>query len=617
MPDDKKKTTKVPKSRVARTARFGSLVGGQGVKWTATNAANRLRSEESAQAAKQARAMDLADQLVKQLGQMKGAAMKIGQVLSTVDFELIPEGEREEFKQRLAALRDNAPQVSFKDMKKVAEKDLGGPLKEHFDEFDEEPVAAASIGQVYRARTHSGTDVAVKVQYPGVAEAVETDMRNMQMLVPFLKRMAPGMDAKALLAELRERISEELDYEIEAANQRQVGRAYRDHPFVRIPAVDTGLSTRRVLVTEFVEGAAFDEVKKLPEAERDRFAEIAFRFFYGLLEREQIAAGDPHPGNYLLCPDGKVCFLDFGLVRRVDPEYLAGEQALARAVIAEDADEVHDWMAKLGYLPDPDDFDPGRILGQLQAAGEWYFTTGFRRIDPEFVRQTMERSSPRSQYFDYMRMQTLPPQALLIRRMEGLLFGCPRRAAGRRRLGQPGARVRRGRARGDAARRGRGGVLRGACRLTARRDLRTRSVRRARIPRSAKRTMATKTSINGIDELKAAVGQELGVSDWYEVTQEAINEFAEVTQDFQWIHVDPERAKETPFGGTIAHGLYTLSLGPKFSYEIFDLQGFAFGVNYGYGKVRFPAPLPVGTRVRMRGNADVGARTFPAACRSR
>ena len=112
--------------------------------------------------------------------------------------------------------------------------------------------------------------------------------------------------------------------------------------------------------------------------------------------------------------------------------------------------------------------------------------------------------------------------------------------------------------------------------------------------------MATKTSINGIEELKAAVGNEVGVSDWYEVTQEAINEFAEVTQDFQWIHVDQERAAETPFGGTIAHGLYTLSLGPKFSYEIFDIQGFVFGVNYGYDKVRFPAPLPVGSRVRMR-----------------
>ncbi len=112
--------------------------------------------------------------------------------------------------------------------------------------------------------------------------------------------------------------------------------------------------------------------------------------------------------------------------------------------------------------------------------------------------------------------------------------------------------------------------------------------------------MATTTTITGIDELKAHVGQELGVSDWYEVTQETIDRFAEVTQDFQWIHVDLERAKETPFGGTIAHGLFTLSLGPKFSYEILDVQGFAFGVNYGYDKVRFPAPLPVGSKVRMR-----------------
>ena len=125
--------------------------------------------------------------------------------------------------------------------------------------------------------------------------------------------------------------------------------------------------------------------------------------------------------------------------------------------------------------------------------------------------------------------------------------------------------------------------------------------------------MATKTSINGIEELKAAVGQEVGVSDWYEVTQDAINEFAEVTQDFQWIHVDPERAAETPFGGTIAHGLYTLSLGPKFSYEIFDLQGFVFGVNYGYGKVRFPAPLPVGKRVRMRGTLT-SVEDVPGGC---
>ncbi len=107
-------------------------------------------------------------------------------------------------------------------------------------------------------------------------------------------------------------------------------------------------------------------------------------------------------------------------------------------------------------------------------------------------------------------------------------------------------------------------------------------------------------TITGIDELTASIGQELGVSEWYEVTQETIDRFAQVTEDFQWIHVDVERATQTPFGGTIAHGLFTLSLGPKFAYEIVDVQGFAFGVNYGYGKVRFPAPLPVGSRVRMR-----------------
>ena len=420
---DNEKTSKVPTSRIARTARFGGLVGGQGAKWAATNAANRLRSDEKAQAATGARALDLADQLVKQLGQMKGAAMKIGQVLSTVDFDLIPDGEREEFKERLSALRDDAPKVAFKDMRKVLERDLGGKIAESFSAFNDEPIAAASIGQVYRATTQAGEDVAVKVQYPGVAEAVETDLRNVQMLVPLLRRMAPGLDAKALLGELRERIAEELDYEIEAANQRQVQRAFRDHPFIRVPAVHAELSARRVLVTEFVEGEAFDYVKGLPDAERDRFAEIAFRFFYGLLERERIAAGDPHPGNYLLCPDGKVCFLDFGLIRRVDADYLAGEQALARAVVAGDGDEVHRRMAQLGYLPDPDDFQPDRILEQLQTAGEWYFQTGYRRLDPDYVRNLIEvGSSPRSEYFDYMRKQTLPPQALLIRRMEGLLF---------------------------------------------------------------------------------------------------------------------------------------------------------------------------------------------------
>lgn len=106
--------------------------------------------------------------------------------------------------------------------------------------------------------------------------------------------------------------------------------------------------------------------------------------------------------------------------------------------------------------------------------------------------------------------------------------------------------------------------------------------------------------IDGVDDLKGKIGEELGVSDWYEITQERVDEFAKVTEDFQWIHVDQERAKDTPFGGTIAHGLFTLSLGPKFSYSLFEVSGFGFGLNYGYGKVRFPAPVPVGSKLRMR-----------------
>jgi predicted unusual protein kinase regulating ubiquinone biosynthesis (AarF/ABC1/UbiB family) len=335
----------------------------------------------------------------------------------------VPEGERERFKERLGALRDAATPVDPRAVRKVVEQDLGGPLASHFADFSEQPIAAASIGQVHRATTRDGRDVAVKVQYPGVAEAVGTDLRNMNLLFPLIRRLAPGLDVKAVAAELRERIGEELDYEIEAQHQRTVARAFRGHPFVKIPEVDTALSTRRVLVTEFVDGQGFEAMKRADEPTRDRIGEILFRFFYGLLTRERLCAGDPHPGNFLHLEDGRVCFLDFGLMRKVPAEYLEGERALARAIVGGDADEVHRGLAHLGYLPDPESFEPRLLLEQLQTAGEWYFTPGFRRLDPEYVRAAVERSSsPRSPYFEQMRRQTLPPEALLIRRMEGLLF---------------------------------------------------------------------------------------------------------------------------------------------------------------------------------------------------
>src|SRR3954471_20017132 len=347
-----------PTSRLSRTTRFGGLVAGQGLRWAATNAANRVRSDEKAEAATGERAAATARELVKQLGQMRGAAMKIGQVLSTVDFTAIPESEREEVKTTLAALRDDVPPLPFKAIEKLLRDELEMPLQEAFSEFEPEAFAAASIGQVHRAITTDGRHVAVKVQYPGIAEAVETDLRNFQLLFPLIKRLAPGLDVKAVAQELRERIGDELDYEVEAANHRAMARGWRGHPFAYVPAVDMQRSRRRVLVTELIEGAKFEAIKQRDEATRDRVAEIVFRFFFGTLKHLRRAAGDPHPGNYLLLDDGRIGFLDFGLMRVVDADYLRGERELALAVTRHDAVRVHALLAQLGYLPDPGAFDP-------------------------------------------------------------------------------------------------------------------------------------------------------------------------------------------------------------------------------------------------------------------
>src|SRR6202790_3144334 len=342
---------KLPTGRLARTARVGGLVTGQGLRWAGMRTANRVRTPERAAAAQSERTAALVEQLVDQLGQMRGAAMKVGQMISMVEFDGLPEDEQDELQRKLAELRDDVPPVPFAQLEKLMRQELGGPLRRVFSDFDERAFAAASIGQVHRARTVDGDDVVVKVQYPGVAEAVETDLRNAMMLLPLVKRLAPGLDAKAMAVEMRERIGEELDYELEAQNQRRIERLMRGHPFISVPRVYTELSTRRVLVSEYVDGERFQEVRGASEAERDRYGEIVFRFFFGLLYRDRIALGDPHPGNYLLCPDDRVCFLDFGLLRDVDAARVSDERAIALAVRDQDAAALKAALVAGGYLP--------------------------------------------------------------------------------------------------------------------------------------------------------------------------------------------------------------------------------------------------------------------------
>ena len=201
-----------------------------------------------------------------------------------------------------------------------------------FSDFDERAFAAASIGQVHRATTIDGRRGGVKVQYPGVAEAVETDLRNAMMLLPLVKRLAPGPGREGAAAEMRERIGEELDYELEAQNQRRIERLMRGHPFVRVPRVHTDLSTRRVLVSEYVEGERFEAVRRADEAQRDRYGEIVFRFFFGLLYRDRIALGDPASGQLPAVPRRSRLLPGLRPAARRRRGTVAAERAIARAV---------------------------------------------------------------------------------------------------------------------------------------------------------------------------------------------------------------------------------------------------------------------------------------------
>jgi predicted unusual protein kinase regulating ubiquinone biosynthesis (AarF/ABC1/UbiB family) len=365
----------------------------------------------------EARSVALAEELGAQLRRLKGAGPKIRQFLSMIQLDRGADGEPS--LPVFGALPDGARTVSFDRVRRVIEHDLDARVRDLFADFDEEPFAVASLGQVHRARTSDGDEVAVKVQRAGTAEDVEADLRSIALIGPILKRLAPGLDSGALLAEIRERISDELDYEVEAQHQRRLERMFRRHPHVRVPRVHTELSARRVLVTGFVDGLRADEIRRLGDAERDRIGEIAFRFFFGLVWRDGAVAGDPHPDNCILCSDGRLCLLDFGLLRDLEADYLDGERDIRGALAAGDPQRVHDGMSRVGYLADPGSFDPGALLEFLTGAGEWMHAPGFRRVDPEYVAQTLELGyPPRSPSFAVMRRIRLLPPTLLLRRME-------------------------------------------------------------------------------------------------------------------------------------------------------------------------------------------------------
>ncbi len=415
----------MPTGRYRRAARVGRLAGEQAARNYATKAANLARGEESRRAAADRRQMAAAEQIFDVLGSMKGAAMKVGQIASFVDTGTLPPEFQARIQEKLAELRDAAPRVSFERMRRVLESDLGEPLEELFSEFEEEAVAAASIGQVYRARLEDGRRVAVKVQYPGVATAVRSDLQNLGLIMRVAKRIAPGMDAKAITAEIRERLTDELDYEHEAQSHRAFARSWRGHPFIVVPDVITSMSSEHVLVTEWVDGAGFEQVKAMDQATRDRFGEIVFRFFFGSLYRHGFFSGDPHPGNELLMDDGRVAFIDFGMTKRVPAAHLAAEVEAIRLGIEGDADGLHARLALMGFFDASDpELRPEAVLEHFRAATGWYIEDGAVTTDRELVaRVLVDYGDPRSRYWELMKRQTVPPDGLLARRMEALTLG--------------------------------------------------------------------------------------------------------------------------------------------------------------------------------------------------
>src|SRR5918996_771456 len=412
--------SKIPTGRVQRTAKVGSVIGTQGARYAGTKAANLVRSKEASDEKLDARHLEAAERMVDALGTMKGAAMKIGQLASFIDTEFLPPEYAEMYQEKLGELRTSAPPMPWNKVKKVLEEEWEGEEPEDlFEEFDHEAAAAASIGQVHRAVLPDGRVVAVKIQYPGVAEAVRADMQNAGMILRLAKALAPGLDAKAAAAELKERVLEELDYEYEAQSHRSFARGYRGHPFIYVPDVITRLSRRRVLVTEWVDGMPFDEVKLLPQEEKDRFGEIVFRFCFGSIYHLQHFNADAHPGNYLLMDDGKVAFLDFGMTKQLDKEQIELEITALEAVFDDDPEQLRVALRDLGFLNNPKKIDAERLMEHVKAVGGWYMEDRDVRVDSRRVMDAIAAvSDPRSEFYRLMRRENLPANELMGRRME-------------------------------------------------------------------------------------------------------------------------------------------------------------------------------------------------------
>lgn len=416
----------LPRKAVTRTAKLAALP--LGFAGRATWGLGKRIGGKSAEIVGRELQQRTADQLFKVLGELKGGAMKFGQALSVFESAL-PEEVAGPYRAALTKLQEAAPPMPTSTVHKVLAERLGEEWRELFLEFEEKPSAAASIGQVHRAVWHDGRDVAVKVQYPGAGEALLSDLAQLSRFARLLGPLIPGMDVKPLITELRDRVSEELDYELEAQAQREHAAEFADDPDVVVP--DVVHQCEQVLVTEWIDGMPMaDVIADGTEEQRNRAGQLLARFLFSGPARTGLLHADPHPGNFRLLPpagageDGmdaegelRLGVLDFGTVDRLPgglPETI-GESL--RLTLEGDAVAVYELLRTEGFVKETIDLDPDAVLEYLvpiiepAEAEEFTFSRGWMRT------QAARIADPRSPAHQLGKQLNLPPAYLLIHRV--------------------------------------------------------------------------------------------------------------------------------------------------------------------------------------------------------
>ena len=404
----------VPRARLARLARVGSLSAR-----LATSAAGarlrRLITRRARRAAyDEARRRRDAEAVTRAMGEMKGAFMKLGQMLSFVSDAVPPE-----YRAALASLQAKAPPLEFPAIRDVLEEELQAPLERRFASFDPVPLASASIGQVHRARLPDGEEVAVKVQYPGVAEAIRADLANVSVLYRAVALMYPALDPGPVVAELRARIGEELDYRREAASQESFRALYAGHPFIRVPRVFGSHSSPRVLTSELVRGESFAEVAAGDAGRRARFAEILYRFVFGSIIRFSVFNGDPHPGNYLFTPRGEVVFFDFGCVKHFPDPMIQRWRRLVMAHLGGRVAEFRTLAGQLGFIGEDSAVDEQLLYDYFAYFYEPFASDRDYTFTPEYNARSLGMVfRPSGRFAGMSKQLNMPPDFVFVNRIQ-------------------------------------------------------------------------------------------------------------------------------------------------------------------------------------------------------